>query len=85
MELPYLKITDESLRKQVVEILSPLYINEEGCKKLVAVFEDEIEKGTLELNQFWIYKWSLLGLQHGLSGSSLQMENTFIPELLGSI
>ena len=52
MELPHLKITDESLRKHVVEILSPLYINEEGCKKLVAVFEDEIEKGTLELNQF---------------------------------
>ena len=67
MELPKLNIEDKSLKEKILEVLAPLYIDEPTCRKLVSVFENEIEKG----------------LENGLSGSSLQMENTFIPELLG--
>ena len=66
MDLPDLCIKDEALKAQVVHILSPLVIDKEKCGKLVDVFESELDKG----------------LEYGLAGSSLQMENTFIPELL---
>ena len=46
MELPTLKIEAEDIKTKVIDVLSPLYIDENTCKRLVAVFEDEIEKGT---------------------------------------
>jgi len=66
MDLLNLCIKDEALKAQVVHILSPLVIDKEKCGKLLDVFESELDKG----------------LEYGLAGSSLQMENTFIPELL---
>ena len=46
MELPTLKLQAEDIKTKVIDVLSPLYIDDSTCKKLVAVFEDEIEKGT---------------------------------------
>ena len=66
MDLPDLCLKDQALKAQVVTILSPLVIDKEKCGQLVDVFEHELDKG----------------LECGLAGSSLQMENTFIPELL---
>ena len=45
MELPTLKLDSENLKNKVINVLSPLYIDDNTCTKLVAVFEDEIEKG----------------------------------------
>ena len=45
MELPTLKLDSENLKNKVINVLSPLYIDDNTCAKLVAVFEDEIEKG----------------------------------------
>ena len=47
MELPTLKIEAEDIKTKVIDVLSPLYIDDSTCKRLVAIFEDEIEKGTL--------------------------------------
>ena len=66
MDLPSLKLGDKALEEKVKTILSPLVIDKEKCMKLVEVFESELDKG----------------LESGLAGSSIQMENTFIPELL---
>lgn len=66
MELPSLNLEDDAIKTKVINVLSSLYIDDSTCKKLITVFEDEIEKG----------------MKHGLQTSSLQMENTFIPELL---
>jgi len=66
MELPKLDLVDEVMRAKVLDALKPLDIDEIKCKKLMTVFDEELDKG----------------LKSGLSGSSLQMENTFIPELL---
>ena len=45
LELPTLKLDSENLKNKVINVLSPLYIDDNTCTKLVAVFEDEIEKG----------------------------------------
>ncbi|XP_023323699.1 hexokinase-2 [Eurytemora carolleeae] len=66
MEVPQLAISNEELRAKICEHLSPLILDETKVKKLRDVFEDEVEKG----------------IESGLEGSSIQMENTYIPELL---
>ena len=66
MDLPLLELGDKAVEEKVKTILSSLVIDEKKFKKLVEVFESELDKG----------------LASGLAGSSLQMENTFIPELL---
>lgn len=66
MDVQKLSLSDKALEAEVAAILSPLVIDKEKCMRLVEVFESELDKG----------------LEHGLAGSSLQMENTFIPELL---
>ena len=66
MDLPNIGLDNAKTKQKILEAMSPLYIDEEKCLKLINVFKDELEKG----------------LQHGLAGSSMQMENTFIPELL---
>ena len=66
MDVQNLSLNDKALEAEVAAILSPLVIDKEKCRQLVEVFESELDKG----------------LKHGLAGSSLQMENTFIPELL---
>ena len=67
MDLPQLNIDDDEIKGKILNLLTPLIIDKAKCEKLVNVFQDELEKG----------------LQYGLAGSSMQMENTFIPELLG--
>ena len=47
MEQPQLNIDDKDLKEKVLEVLSPLYIDDEKCRKLVTVFEDEIQKGKI--------------------------------------
>ena len=66
MDLQDLSLNDKALEAKVLTILSPLVIDKEKCGQMVEVFESELDKG----------------LECGLAGSSLQMENTFIPELL---
>jgi len=66
MEIPCLELDDPKLAKGAVDLLAPLVITKEKQEKMVEVLEKELD----------------LGLQHGLSGSSMQMENTFIPCLL---
>jgi len=66
MDLPNIRLDHAKTKQKILEAMSPLYIDEGKCLKLINVFKDELEKG----------------LQHGLAGSSMQMENTFIPELL---
>jgi len=66
MEIPCLELEDPKLAKRVMDLLAPLVITAEKQEKMIAVLEKELD----------------LGLQHGLSGSSMQMENTFIPCLL---
>ena len=66
MDLQEIGLSDKALEERVTTILSPLVIDKEKCRQMVEVFESELDKG----------------LESGLAGSSLQMENTFIPELL---
>ena len=46
MELPTLKLEAEDIKSKIKNVLSPIYIDDSTCTKLVSVFEDEIEKGT---------------------------------------
>ena len=67
MELPKLNIDDKILKEKVIEVLSPLHIDENKCKKLVSVFEDEIQRGNIcrrhsvtnDHSYIRIGKWSL--------------------------
>ena len=47
MDLPALKLDSEDLKTKVINVLSPLYIDDKTCTKLVAVFEEEIEQGAI--------------------------------------
>jgi len=66
MDICELEISDSNLKEKITNHLKPLVIDEEKLKKLRSVFESELE----------------LGMEKGLDGSSIQMENTYIPELL---
>ena len=66
MELPTLNLESDEMKRDILEKIEPLIIDNSKCTKLESVFNDELEKG----------------LTHGLEGSSIQMENTYIPELL---
>lgn len=48
MDLPTLKLDSEDLKTKVLNVLCPLYIDDNTCTKLVAVFEEEIEKGAFK-------------------------------------
>ena len=65
METPLLKISSASKADKITEILKPLVLSEDVVSKIIGVFEQELE----------------LGMAHGLEKSSLQMENTFVPEM----
>ena len=65
MDVIKLNLENKEKQQKVLDILSCLSINTENACRLRETFEDEIEKG-------------LLG---GLKASSLQMENTYVPEL----
>ena len=45
MELPKLEIKDESVRNKVLAILKQLNIDESKCKKLLEIFNEELDKG----------------------------------------
>ena len=62
MELPTLKLEAEDLKSKIMNVLSPLYIDDSTCTKLVAVFEDEIEKGTQHFYTFIIYSGSFANI-----------------------
>jgi len=66
MDVPQLIISNENLKDAIARHLSSLVIDQEKLTRLRAVFEDEVEKG----------------IESGLSNSSIQMENTYITELL---
>ena len=61
-----MKLSDAQRQSKVQKILGPLEITKDLASKVVAVFESELEAG----------------MKEGLEGSSLQMENTYVPELL---
>lgn len=65
MEASNLKLDNENLAKIINDYLQPFCLDTSKANQIKAVFEAELEKG----------------LQHGLKGSSLQMENTYVPEL----
>ena len=52
MELPSLNLEDDAIKTKVINVLSSLYIDDSTCKKLITVFEDEIEKGIMFYNIF---------------------------------
>ena len=60
-----LNLEDKEQKKRVLEITKDLIIDKENLYKLREVFENEL----------------IRGLRGGLSESSLQMENTYVPEL----
>ena len=57
MELPTLKLEAEDIKSKIKNVLSPLYIDDSTCTKLVSVFEDEIEKGTPVILYICNCKW----------------------------
>lgn len=60
-----LGLRDGDLEKEVLQVLDGFVVGPDRASKLKRVFEDELEKG----------------LRGGLQESSLQMENTYVPEL----
>ncbi len=60
-----LNLSDPVRAEGVSRLMTDYFITEEKAKKLRAAFESELEKG----------------MKDGLKGSSLQMENTYVPEL----
>jgi len=66
MNVPDLKVDDSVLKNKVEEHVGPLILNNDLTKRLRDAFETEVENG----------------LKHGLEKSSIQMENTYIYELL---
>ena len=47
MELPDLKLNNEEQRRKVLDFLSPLYIDESKCQKVISVFQNELDKGNI--------------------------------------
>ena len=66
MDVIKLNLVDKEKQQRVLEVLEGLTISGEKMTRLRQAFEQEIENG----------------LCHGLKGSSLQMENTYVPELI---
>ena len=60
-----LHIASSSKTDKISKVLKPLVLTEDVMTKIIGIFEQQLE----------------LGLEHGLERSSLQMENTFVPEL----
>eukprot|EP00088_Acartia_fossae_P035634 TRINITY_DN36755_c0_g1_i1.p1 TRINITY_DN36755_c0_g1~~TRINITY_DN36755_c0_g1_i1.p1 ORF type:complete len:459 (+),score=80.22 TRINITY_DN36755_c0_g1_i1:41-1417(+) len=60
------EVGDESLKAKIVDHLKPLVLDQDLINRLRQAFETEVENG----------------LEHGLKKSSIQMENTYIYELL---
>lgn len=61
-----LTLSDLALTTRVTKELEGLIITEEKARRMDKVFEAELEAG----------------MKDGLNASSLQMENTYVPELL---
>ena len=66
MDVIKLNLVNKEKQRGVLEVLEGLTISNEKMLRLRKTFEQEIENG----------------LCHGLKGSSLQMENTYVPELI---
>ena len=65
MEICDLKLSDETKSQEINTFLKPFILDHESVNKIKSIFEIEMEKG----------------LKHGLKGSSLQMENTYVSQL----
>ena len=61
-----LKLSDESQAQEINAFLKPFVLDHETVSKIKSIFEAEVEKG----------------LKYGLKGSSLQMENTYVSQLI---
>lgn len=66
MEVPTLKLTDNILSQRVSTFLSDFILDDHRSDRVLEVFETELETG----------------MKNGLEGSSLQMENTYVPDLI---
>ena len=65
MESPALNLQDADRASKIAEVVRPLVLNDDVVAKTIRVFEEQLE----------------LGMEHSLAKSSLQMENTFVPEM----
>ena len=65
MEASALKLKDNVRAEKVAKVLEPLILGREVVSRIISIFEQQLE----------------LGLVYSLEKSSLQMENTFVPEL----
>ena len=59
MELPKLDLVDEVMRAKVLDALKPLDIDEIKCKKLMTVFDEELDKGK-QLKQIILLQFHFL-------------------------
>lgn len=60
-----LEVSDAQKCEKIRQILSKLYLDDAIAKRITSIFETELENG----------------MREGLKASSLQMENTYVPEL----
>ena len=65
MEVPALQLLDKQLQEKVDQILNGFVIGPDRAQRLKDVFVEELIKG----------------MKNGLENSSLQMENTYVPQL----
>lgn len=61
MELPTLKLEAEDIKSKITNVLAPLFIDDSTCTKLVAAFENEIEKGILVFTCRYVYSLDTYG------------------------
>lgn len=66
MDVPGSNIGDSAVKERVLETIRALILSQEKVDRIIGIFGTELE----------------LGLESGLAASSLQMENTYVPELL---
>ena len=66
MEVDKLALENVEKSNKISQILNQLILDEKTGRRIIDVFESELEAG----------------MKDGLAGSSLQMENTYVPELM---
>ena len=65
MDTIKLNLENKERKERILDVVKGLSIDQDSAEKLRQIFETELENGLL----------------HGLKASSLQMENTYVPEL----
>ena len=80
MELPKLDLVDEVMRAKVLDVLKPLDIDEIKCKKLMTVFDEELDKGKqlkkiILLEFLFLQVWSQVSQAQAYKWRTLLFQN----------